>query len=409
MRPTTSSPTLRLPALRPDQAAIVQSLATHRYVVVACGRRWGKTLMAGTLALHRACRGGNVAWVVPTYKNARAPWRFAEAHVAGIGRVHRADRIVELGDGRMSLYSADNDTALRSEAFDLVVVDEAARVREETYTDVLLPTLADRDGRILLISTPRGRNWFWREWQRGAFGSDRDYRAYRAPTIANPKPTIQAAAQRARNMVSDRTYRQEWLAEFVEDGGGVFRGVAGLVGHTPIVVDDDDHDDDCGPAHVYGIDWGRDEDYTVVVVIDAKRRVVVAADRWTGVRYETQLQRIEAMVERLPPTIIYAEKNAMGGPLVEELFYGRGLPVQPFVTTAPSKARLIDQLALAFERRAIGLPDAPWLVAELEAFEAHRNASGMPSYRAPDGMHDDGVMALALAWQGVAWYYGGQL
>jgi hypothetical protein len=168
LKPSSRMPPL-LPPLRPDQLHILSHPAQTK--VVAMGRRWGKTYMAGVYALTAADLGGAVAWVVPTYKNARAPWRFAEQLTAQVSRklrTNRTERTIEFpGGGRLAVYSADNDTALRGEAFDLVIVDEAAMVREETYTDVLLPTLADRDGRMLLISTPKGRNWFWREWVRG--------------------------------------------------------------------------------------------------------------------------------------------------------------------------------------------------------------------------------------------------
>ena len=75
-----------------------------------------------------------------------------------------------------------------------------------------------------------------------------------------------------------------------------------------------------------------------------------------------------------------------------------GLPIQPFTTTHGSKMMVIDALALAFERAEIGLPDVPWLIAELEAYEAARTPTGLVRYGAPDGLHDDGVMSLALAW-----------
>ncbi len=98
----------------------------------------------------------------------------------------------------------------------------------------------------------------------------------------------------------------------------------------------------------------------------------------------------------------------MGDPLIEELFYERGLPVQPFVTTNKSKTRIIDALALACEHGKIGIPaDASWLIHELEAFEQRSTSLlGLPTYAAPDGMHDDGVISLALAYSGARWAGG---
>jgi hypothetical protein len=357
------------------------------------GRRWGKTLMAGSVALRCANQGGAVAWVVPTYKNARPVWRFCEqrcAPLAGPVLVNRSDRTVEFpGGGWVGVYSADNDVGLRGEAFDLVIVDEAAQVAEATYTDVILPTLADRDGRCYLISTPRGRDWFWREWLAAqADGTDRA--AWTAPSSANPLPSIRRAAALARGRVSDRTYRQEWLAEFVDDGGGVLRRVREAATAMPQERALDGH------AYRFGVDWGRTTDATAIAVLDTTIDALVALDRFTDTAYATQVGRLTALYERFRPAVVVAERNSMGDPLVEQL-QRSGVPVRPFLTTNASKADLIDALALAFETAALTIVDDPVLIGELEAYEAERLPSGLLRYGAPAGLHDDCVMALALA------------
>jgi hypothetical protein len=72
----------------------------------------------------------------------------------------------------------------------------------------------------------------------------------------------------------------------------------------------------------------------------------------------------------------------------------------PFTTTNASKAEIIDLLALAFEQRTLSILPNPILLNELKAYEAERLPSGLIRYGAPDGMHDDCVMALAMAWYG---------
>ena len=114
--------------------------------------------------------------------------------------------------------------------------------------------------------------------------------------------------------------------------------------------------------------------------------------------YQTQVNRLSALWERYGrDTEIIAETNAMGGPIVEAL-QNAGLPVTPFTTTQASKSTIIDGLALAFERGDISLPANPVLIGELQAYESKRLPSGAMRYSAPEGMHDDCVMALALAW-----------
>jgi len=58
---------------------------------------------------------------------------------------------------------------------------------------------------------------------------------------------------------------------------------------------------------------------------------------------------------------------------------------------------LVDTLALALEQRTIVLPELDWLLNELEMYSVEIGASGRMRYSAPEGCHDDGVIALALA------------
>ena len=89
----------------------------------------------------------------------------------------------------------------------------------------------------------------------------------------------------------------------------------------------------------------------------------------------------------------------MGGPVVEAL-QRDGLPVIGFVTTGPSKAAIIESLALAFEQGTIKIPNDPVLIGELQAYEGVQTPRAM-KYGAPAGLHDDCVMSLAFAWAGL--------
>jgi hypothetical protein len=357
------------------------------------GRRWGKTYMAGTMALSVADHGGTVAWVVPTYKNARPTWRFVESMTAGLAevKVNRTDKTVDFPNGGwLGVYSADNDVGLRGEAFDVVIVDEAAQVQESTYLDVILPTLADRDGRCLLISTPKGKNWFWAEWLRAT--TDGIYAAaFQAPTSANPMPPIQRAFIMAKDKLPERTYRQEWLAQFIEDGGEVFRAVMDCATATAL------QSRRTHRQYAIGVDWGRVNDATCYSVIDMAGKEQVYFDRMTQIDYGLQVARLRELNERFRPTVILAELNSMGGPLVEQL-QREGLPVRGFTTTNATKAEIIEGLSLAFERHEIRILNDAVQIAELQAYESERLPSGLVRYSAPEGMHDDSVIALALAW-----------
>jgi hypothetical protein len=392
------SDALYLPRLRPDQWRIASHPAKVK--VISMGRRWGKTTMAGAIALACANDGGRVAWVVPTYKNARPVWRWVEASVGpllkgGAVVANRTDRAVEFPatGGYLGVYSADSDVGLRGEAFHLAVLEEAARISERTWNEVVMPTLADYAGDAILISTPMGRNWFWREWERGRAQMDAEQAAFTAPSTDNPMPTIARAADLARQRVPEGVFRQEWMAEFLEDSGGVFRRVRDAATATP------QEQAIAGHRYCVGVDWGKLNDFTVLSVIDTTTKEQVHQDRSNKVDYTVQVGRLRALCERFKPDAVYAEQNSMGEPIIEQL-QRLNLPVFPFQTTNASKAGIIDGLALAFERGELRVLDDDVCVGELLAYHAERLPSGLLRYSAPEGLHDDCVMALALAWMG---------
>jgi len=363
-------------------------------------------VLGGTASLYVAAHGGAAAWVVPTYRNSRPLWRLATRAVrpmeaAGLCKVQKAERVIEFrGGGWLGVYTADNAGSILGDAFDLVVLDEAARYYEGVWSEVIQPTLADRNGRAIMISTPRGRNWFWHEWQRGKSDDVPEYASWRLPSADNPNPWIRRAAELARARVPDMVYRQEWLAEFISDGGAVFRHVRDRVSAVAGPVE--------GHHYVVGADWGKLNDFTVLTVVDLTERAVVEIDRFNQIDYVMQRGRLVALCERYEPLSVIAERNAMGEPIIEELLR-EGLPVRGFTTTNASKAQAIEGLALAFERGTITIPDDDTLTGELLAFTATRLPSGLLRYEAPAGLHDDCVMSLALAWTGVGSVVEGRL
>jgi hypothetical protein len=264
-------------------------------------------------------------------------------------------------------------------------------MKEAAWNEALRPALSDRKGGALFISTPKGRNWFWRLWARGQQGNG-GWHSWRFPTSSNPF-IDQGEVDAAQENLPERIFQQEYLAMFIEDAGGVFRNV------MPCVTASEQGKALAGHNYTFGVDWGKHADFTVITVVDMTDRAVVSVDRFNQIDYHFQVQRLKVLCDKFKPDIIVAERNAMGDPLIEQL-WREELPVRPFVTTNQSKAEVIERLALAFEKGDIAVLNDPALVSELQAFEMKRLPSGMFRYAAPDGMHDDCVISLALAWHG---------
>lgn len=193
------------------------------------GRRWGKTVLGLVLVLSALMVGMKVAWLVPAYRNSNPLWRAVEAALAplrkaGKAKLNRSERYAELWNGGfLGIYTAENPDAMRGEWFHLVVTDEASRVPEAVIEEVVEPTLADVDGEHIAISTPKGKNWFYRLWRQGK--EDGEYAmSFQAPTCANPNVLIQRAYERAKIRFGEdsNSFRQEWDAEFVDAGAVVW-------------------------------------------------------------------------------------------------------------------------------------------------------------------------------------------
>lgn len=396
MSNSTRTARLQLPKRHPAQRQIVDHAA--RFNVVACGRRFGKSWLGHDRIITTAITGQPVAWFSPTYRMLSDAWRVVREILQPVTTTARADehRIELVGGGTIDMWSLDSADTARGRRYGLVVVDEAAMADnlEAAWQNVIRPTLTDLRGGAWFMSTPRGHNYFWRLWTQGQDDTQNDWRSWRMPTSANPY-IDGAEIEAARRQLPEQVFAQEYLAAFIEDSGLVFRRVTDAVMSSTPAAYDKTH------SYVAGLDWGKLNDYTVISIIDATTRQQVVCDRFNRIDYGFQLGRLLARYDEWRPWVIVAESNSVGEPLVEQL-QRAGLPVRPFLTTPASKTQLIEDLALAFERGALGLLDDPVQTGELLAFAAERLPSGAFRYAAPGGGHDDTVMALALAWSAIA-------
>lgn len=398
-------PTLRvvLPPLHESQRQIWDHPA--RFQVVSAGRRFGKSRFASLRCTVGALKGKRAWWVFPSYPMAAVGWRMLKRLAVQVpgAQIREVDRLLDfVGGGSVQIRSADNPNSLRGEALDELVLDECAFMLEEAWSEALRPTLSDRKGRALFISTPKGRNWFWRLWQQGRSG-DSDWQSWQFPTGANPH-IDPAEIEAARRNLPERIFAQEYLAEFVEDGGGVFRRV--MAAATASVEEERQPDGE----YIIGCDWGKLNDFTAFAVLNTASRALVYLDRFNQIDYAVQVGRLTALCERFAPSAVVVERNSIGEPLLEQL-QRQGLPVRGFVTTNASKTNIIDALALAFERDQLAILNDPVLIGELMAYEMERLPGGLVRYGAPGGMHDDTVMALAMAWSEIVQFveYGPSL
>ena len=217
--------TIDFPELHEAQQTVKDDPA--RWKILCAGRRFGKSRLGVQLCLEQALDGGRVWWVAPTFAIARVGWRDVVAAASEFPK--EAGVNIKIGDmevtfpsgGSISVKSADNPQRLRGEGLNYLVMDEAAFVREETWTEVLRPTLTENKGQALFISTPIGMdNWFYHLWEKAETAED--WARFQYPTVANPI-IDPAEVESAREDLGELVFAQEYLAEFISEGAQIFR------------------------------------------------------------------------------------------------------------------------------------------------------------------------------------------
>ena len=396
-------PSLQVTLPRPHAAQAQIRAEARRHNVVALGRRSGKSTMGHELVIRTALEGKPAGWFGPTYKLLEESWRELKRLLGPTVTLksEQEHRLELYGGGTIECWSMDTGDPARGRKYARIVIDEAAMVPNllDIWNQALRPTLADLAGESWWLSTPRGLNDFYVLYLRGQDDLEGEWKSWQMPTTVNPHISVQEL-HAARKEMPERDYAQEFEARFLQvEGAGVFRGVTAVTRLKPQLPTK-------GHVHVFGVDWGRSNDYTVVSVIDATLQEQRLIDRYSQVEWEFQSERLHRLAEIYKPVTIVAEANAMGGPMIERLQRGyarlvgaprQPLPVYAWTATNASKASAIQALSLAIEQGSLTLLDDRVQTGELLAFEAKQSVTGMLRYSAPAGMHDDTVIALALA------------
>lgn len=365
--------------------------------VIVAGRRGGKTTGVSMLAADMAMAGRRVLEAAPTADQTSAFWDavksyFAEPIAAGVIKKSETTRLLELPEGgRIRCKTAHDADSLRGDYADLLILDEYELMDPDAWEKVGAPMVMDNDGDAVFIGTPMRKNHFFQAYARALGDTSGRWGAWHFTSHDNPYLPKVALNEIIADM-GEEAYRQEILAEFLDNEGAVFRRIKECM-NAPLNPSPDDHK---GHRKVMGLDWGKHVDYTAASVGCATCKCEIARDRFNKIDYAFQRDRVRTLHEKWQTYAILAEANAMGEPNIEQM-HRDGLPVVAFDTTPSSKPPLIENIALAFDRVEWQFQsDIVW-TAEIEAYERKVSPqTGRSSYSAPEGVHDDTVMGRAL-------------
>ena len=251
--------------------------------------------------------------------------------------------------------------------------------------------LATTDGFLTLISTPHGKNHFWKFFEMGQRGEGGVW-SRRAPTSESPYVSDSFLANQ-KELISERAFDIEYGADFMDSAGQVFKTdavQACVVSQLPEVSE----------TISIGIDWARYTDFTAIAVVQGNQDSCSLIDlqRFNGQSWTETVRRVAEIVEKYPHARIVCDATGVGDPVIEQL--QNSLPetkIEGLSFTASLKSELINTLAWVIEKHGLAMTPHPQLLRELEHFEALTTETGHVRLSARGGYHDDLVIALALA------------
>jgi phage FluMu gp28-like protein len=251
--------------------------------------------------------------------------------------------------------------------------------------------LATTNGYLTLIGTPNGRNHFWRFY---GMGQAQEHGVWSRTGPSSESPYVSKvflAIQ--RELITDRAYRVEYEAEFMDSENQFFRTEA--VESCLVMQLPEARGDIC-----IGVDWGKNQDATAVAVVqgDALAASVLEVVAIEGSSWELLCERVAAVVHKYPAARVLSDETGNGNPMVELL--KKSCPnrsISGLSFNNENKSEMAFGLAAMFEHRRLAMRPNPALQRELQYYEMSETDMGRPKFGAAQGLHDDLVTALMLA------------
>jgi hypothetical protein len=363
----------------------------ERYAVIEATTKSGKTVGAMAWLLEYALEHGgtnrNFWWTAPIIPQAKIAFRRMRHGLPNATyEANETDRTLSLFNGSVLWFKgADDPDSLYGEDVYAAVIDEASRCKEEAWHAVRSTLTATR-GPIRIIGNVKGRrNWAHQMARRAETGEPNMHYARITAQDAIHAGILDAdEVEDARRQLPADVFRELYMAEPSDDGGNPFGidAIAACVGEIHVA---------CDPRH-WGWDLAKSVDWTVGVGLCEHGAVC------RFLRFQKPWQETIAEMTRATGTVpALVDSTGVGDPVLEAVQRSSAGRFEGLKFSSTSKQQLMEGLAVAIQQRKVAYPDGP-IRTELEAFEYEYTRTGV-KYSAPEGVHDDCVVALALAVQ----------
>ena len=384
---------VKLPKLLPYQVEL-HSYCTDestKFITFLKSRQSGGSFFNKVMLLEWAMtnRYVRIGYVTPTLKLSKLFFKEIINAVEPLCKeINKTDLIIEFTTGStVQFFSAESGDSIRGFQFEYLIVDEAAYQKADFYDMILRATVLIKGRKVLMCSTPyMNSGFFHQHYYLGLDNINDIYKSVKINIYNNPF-VDRDEIEMIKRTVPERVFNQEYLAEFIDGEGVVFRNYK-----------------NCINSHSYtgkyyaAIDWAKENDNTVLTIINDKKEVMEMFVI-NKLDYTVQVQLIAAKLNSWKPIETISEENNIGSVVNELLKKQYKGKLRQITLDHQFKKDIIEGLIVAFEQGDISIPDDENLLNELSWFTAEYNrTTGRVYYAAKSGLHDDRVISLAYAY-----------
>lgn len=380
------------PPLFPYQLQILNSKA--RFTVTEAATKVGKTASHIVWLFEQAliCKANqSVWWVAPSVGQAKIAFDRMKVQISdkAFFTSNETNRIITLVTGaKIEFKTAEKPDNLYGDDVYAAVFDEFTRAREKAWF-ALRSTITSTGGKVKFIGNVKGRrNWGHIMAMKAKQGDDPNYEYFKITAYDAAEAGMLTKDGRpfldeilaAKMDLPESVFNELYLAEASEDGSNPF---------GQVYIEQCTYQMSTNPVICYGVDLAKSVDYTVAIGLDKAGQVCFFD------RYQRDWRQTVSDIISLPNAPMQMDSTGVGDPIVEQVQQKRqNVTGRKF--SQYSKQQLMEGLAVAIQQKLITFP--PGVIRdELDSFEYEYTRSGV-KYTAPSGMHDDCVVALALAW-----------
>ena len=394
--------------------SILEAKEGTKHILVS-PRQCGKSTIAEAILLHCSINNKNAfsLFVSPTQKQCRKVFKEVRKSLQSTPLLEKANEStleITLTNGSSIIFCSAEQGVTSLQGYTvrgggLLIIDEAAFIQPEIFY-ALFPICDAHKAKMILASTPRFKdteNIFYQYYTLGVEGKN-DIFSYnwKGHTLLTPEKL-----EFYRKTLPENSYRNYYLGEFTDIGGGLFGDLSSCISDSfisPTYNPNNSWNDSNAISCTMSIDWssGTGNDETAITIFNSLKQMIYL-EHFNDKDANSTIDRVIELLKIYKPIKLVVELNSIGKvfyDLLQKRMRNEGINtnLKGFTTTNDSKNRIVNKFQVAIQNQEVQLLNNDRLLSQLSNYAAELTPSGKITYNAPKGLNDDLVMSCLIGY-----------